>query len=219
MTSPTSVPDARRWNHNLHYSHLLLAHVGPRGGRVLDVGCGEGVLTRALGRQSSHVVGLDVDGPSLGLRPRADGRAERALRLRRRPRGSVPAGELRRGRVRGDAAPHVGGGRAAGHGRARTARRPGRRAGAGAQSRLPHDLGRELAATVSTRALKLRQREWQHSAPVVWPPPTTYDEVRRLAAATLSGSSYKRLVLWRYLVTWEKPHRGPAPYCPGLRSS
>src|SRR5271163_1914291 len=43
-------------------SHLdaLLATVGPAAGlRVLDIGCGEGGLTRALAKRGAHVTGYD----------------------------------------------------------------------------------------------------------------------------------------------------------------
>lgn len=204
MTGPTSVPDARKWNHNLHYSHLLLAHARPCSGRVLDVGCGEGVLTRALGRQSAQVVGLDLDARSLRL-----AREQTTDSNVHYVRGDVLAAPFPPGSfdaVVSVATLHHVPAQAGLLAMAELVRPGGRLAVLGlARSRLPRDLGRELAAAVSTRALRLRHREWQHSAPTVWPPPTTYDEVRRLAAATLPGSSYRRLVLWRYLVTWEKP--------------
>ena len=38
----------RRWNHNTQYYRLILAAVPPGCQRVLDVGCGEGMLARQL---------------------------------------------------------------------------------------------------------------------------------------------------------------------------
>lgn len=61
------MPDAQRWNHNLHYHRSILGSL--RGGceSALDVGCGEGVLTRQLRRQVAHVVGIDLDEGSIRL--------------------------------------------------------------------------------------------------------------------------------------------------------
>lgn len=46
---------------------------------------------------------------------------------------------------------------------------------------------------------------WHHSAPTVWPPPHTYEEVRRSASRVLPGVEWARLTLWRYLLVWHKP--------------
>src|SRR5262249_41162874 len=55
----------RRWNHNIHYYPLVLAAVPAGCERVLDVGCGEGMLARQLACRVPHVVGIDPDAVSL----------------------------------------------------------------------------------------------------------------------------------------------------------
>src|SRR5215831_3256483 len=55
----------RRWNHNIHYYPLVLAAVPAGCERVLDVGCGEGMLARQLACRVPHVVGIDQDAVSL----------------------------------------------------------------------------------------------------------------------------------------------------------
>ena len=59
--------DPARWNHNIQYHPLVLAAVPPGCRRALDVGCGEGQLTRELRRRVDEVVGLDPDGPGVAL--------------------------------------------------------------------------------------------------------------------------------------------------------
>ncbi len=62
----------RRWNHNTHYYPLILAAVPAGCQRVLDVGCGEGMLVRQLARRVRHVVGIDQDAASIELASRQD---------------------------------------------------------------------------------------------------------------------------------------------------
>src|SRR5215471_3266452 len=49
------------WNHNIHYHPLVLRAMPPRCERVLDVGCGRGLLVRQLAARCSHVVAIDPD--------------------------------------------------------------------------------------------------------------------------------------------------------------
>lgn len=60
-----SVPDAHRWNHSIHYHPTLLA-LGPAA-NVLDVGCGEGMLTRQFAVMADTVIGIDRHQPSIAL--------------------------------------------------------------------------------------------------------------------------------------------------------
>lgn len=49
------------WNHNTAYHRWILKHAKGRG-RVLDVGCGDGLLVQKLTRICNHVVGIDPHG-------------------------------------------------------------------------------------------------------------------------------------------------------------
>src|SRR3954451_9601276 len=48
-----------RWSELLATQFLGLVNVAP-GGRVLDVACGTGVLTKALAEAGAHVIGVDA---------------------------------------------------------------------------------------------------------------------------------------------------------------
>lgn len=54
------------WNHNTAYHPLLVADARKRGGRVLDIGCGEGLLLERLAPYAGEVVGIDPDSRIIG---------------------------------------------------------------------------------------------------------------------------------------------------------
>lgn len=47
------------WNHNTAFHEELVADVKIRGGRVLDIGCGDGLLLQRLAPFTEQVVGID----------------------------------------------------------------------------------------------------------------------------------------------------------------
>jgi SAM-dependent methyltransferase len=44
-----------------------------------------------------------------------------------------------------------------------------------------------------------------HSAPISWPPPVSYRQMRQLARRLLPGAQYRRHLYWRYSLIWLKP--------------
>lgn len=54
-----------RWNHNIHYHRVILDAIPSGCRRALDVGCGEGTLTRQLRQLIPEVVGIDADDASI----------------------------------------------------------------------------------------------------------------------------------------------------------
>lgn len=197
------IPDERRWNHNIHYHPLILSAL-PEGCRsALDVGCGEGVLTRQLRARVRQVVGIDRD--------------ERSIRLAEQ---STPARDIHY--VTGDVLTHpfVAG---SFHAVASVATLHHLDAEAGllrmadlvapggalivvglARTRLPRDLHWELAAFAIHRQHARRLGYWEHSAPTAWPPPLTFAQMKRLSATLLPGAAFRRHALGRYSVVWHK---------------
>ena len=49
------------------------------------------------------------------------------------------------------------------------------------------------------------QEVWESTAPIVWPPPHTYPQLQRLARDVLPGARFRRRLLWRYSLVWERP--------------
>lgn len=60
IASPGRVARSK-WNHNIHYYDLVLRSVPTNCNLALDVGCGTGILTRRLADRSKGVIGIDVD--------------------------------------------------------------------------------------------------------------------------------------------------------------
>jgi 2-polyprenyl-3-methyl-5-hydroxy-6-metoxy-1,4-benzoquinol methylase len=193
-----------RWSHNIHYHSLLLRALPPGAEHVLDVGCGEGLLARALSSRVAKVTALDLDAPALELARRhaAADNIDYVL-------GDFltypfePA--LFDAIVSVAAIHHMG--TAAALERMRGLLRPGGTVAVVglARSRYPADLGFDIAGAIGTRIHKLTKAYWETSAPKVWPPPETFAETRRIAISTLPGARYRRHILWRYSLVWKKP--------------
>src|ERR687897_701475 len=66
----------RFWNANTHYHSIVLTSLSSDVSRVLDVGCGDGILAAELVDAGvRYVVGLDIDRPVLDrARARHEGR-------------------------------------------------------------------------------------------------------------------------------------------------
>jgi SAM-dependent methyltransferase len=199
------VPDADRWNHNLHYSRLVLDAVPPGSRTALDVGCGEGTLTRALRRAVPQVTGLDPDAPSIErARAQDDPDApidyvQGGLLTTPLPSGSFDV-------VVAVASLHHMDAEAGLRAVADVLAPGGVLVVVGcARSSLPRDVGWEAAGVIANAWHRGRRSYWEHSAPTVWPPPVTHADVRRLTRDLLPGARYRRHVLWRYSLVWTKP--------------
>jgi 2-polyprenyl-3-methyl-5-hydroxy-6-metoxy-1,4-benzoquinol methylase len=67
-----------------------------------------------------------------------------------------------------------------------------------AKSVYPRDLLYDVAGSVAVRL----HRPWHTMAPIVWPPPVTYAEARRIAEDVLPGVRYRREINLRYTLAW-----------------
>ena len=69
-----------------------------------------------------------------------------------------------------------------------------------ARSTYPADLPYDLAGVVATKL----HRQWHTTAPIVWPPPVTYRDARRIAEDVLPGVRYRRDPRFRYTLAWHQ---------------
>jgi SAM-dependent methyltransferase len=206
---PPAGGTAARWNHNIHYHRVVLDAAPPLPSRALDVGCGNGLLTVELAGVADEVVGIDTDA----------GVVERA-------REEFPA--LRDAFVVGDLLDHpfepasfdlVASvatlhhlDAAAGLARMAELLRPGGTLVVVGLARVdrPADLAHSLLAAADNRPYMLltRRRYWEHSAPIVWPPPESYTSMQALTRELLPGARFRRRLFWRYSIVWTKPTAG-----------
>lgn len=196
--------ESDRWNHNLHYHPIVFDALPASCRRVLDVGCGEGTLTRQLRGKFPELVGIDLDLASIELAREQDYTDDIQYLV-----GDFlthPFEPESFDAVVSVAALHHMDAAAA-LTRMRDLLRPG-----GvlvviglAGSKFPRGLPLDAAAVVVSRLYRLRRGYWQHPSPTIWPPPLTYAEMRTLTRALLPQSRFRRHLLWRYSLKWSKP--------------
>jgi SAM-dependent methyltransferase len=194
----------RLWNANTHYHAVVLASLPDGATRVLDVGCGDGILAAELCAAGvRHVVGLDVDAAVLDrARARHVGLAIEWLR------GDVLGVALEPGSfdavVSVATLHHLDAVRALER-FARLVRPGGTVAVIGIAANAWSDFPLAALGAAGRLALGFVHGHWEHSAPQCWPPPLTYREMKALSVSALPGVRYRRHFLGRYSLVWRKP--------------
>jgi 2-polyprenyl-3-methyl-5-hydroxy-6-metoxy-1,4-benzoquinol methylase len=170
-------PDGARWNTNIHYHDTLLAAVPAGARQALDVGCGEGLLTRRLRERIAGVIGIDSDPTSIELARRQCVQDITYICGDFFDHEFAPASfdvvvsvatlhhmEAKRGlrRMRGLVRP---GGVLGIIGLARSG---------------PADLLTDLAAVAASTALRRRWGWYEPQSPLLWPPPATFGQMHRM---------------------------------------
>ncbi|AWN31258.1 class I SAM-dependent methyltransferase [Streptomyces sp. NEAU-S7GS2] len=195
------------WNHNVHYHRLVLDAVPDGCGRALDIGCGDGLLVRKLAGRIREVTGVD--------------RSAAMVRLARERSAQVPnAAFVEADFMTPDGAPSGGFDfltavavvhhldfTAAVHRMAGLLAPGGRLVLVGlARNRTPLDWLVSGAGVPAARFLA--RRHGGKSGPPEMPvqdPAMAWGEVRRAARGCLPGSRFRRHLLWRYSLVWDKP--------------
>jgi 2-polyprenyl-3-methyl-5-hydroxy-6-metoxy-1,4-benzoquinol methylase len=193
---------SQRWNHNIHYHPRILRAVPPGAASALDIGCGEGMLSRALRRVVPAVTGIDLDTPSLAeARSYGDD-----ISYVHGDFLEYPLEPASYDVVASVATLHHVDARA-GLLQMRSLVRPG-----GvlvviglARETFPRDLPYVAAGGAANWAYRAIKGHWEHPSPIVWPPPVTYRDMQSLATELLPGATYRRHLQFRYSITWSKP--------------
>jgi 2-polyprenyl-3-methyl-5-hydroxy-6-metoxy-1,4-benzoquinol methylase len=197
--------DEQRWNNNIHYHPAILGAIPPGCLRALDVGCGDGYLTRQLHSHGNYdVIGIDLHELSIvAARSHSDSEGITylvgdALSYPFEPESFDLVAAvaslhhmdttLALTRLQQLVAP---GGVLAAVGLAR--------------SDLPADIPRDVAGMIISRVYKRSKPFHQQTSPIVWPPPDCYATTRRIARDVLPGVRWQRHLLLRYSMVWTKP--------------
>jgi 2-polyprenyl-3-methyl-5-hydroxy-6-metoxy-1,4-benzoquinol methylase len=204
------------WDHNAWYHRLLLRQIPAGAQRVLDIGCGAGALARRLAAVVPQVDGVDRSAAMIAEATRT---APSNLTLHQAdaltvdlPEGAydaVVSSSVLHHLPLAEALPRMAGWL-----------RPGGVLAAVALPRIdvPRELPAEAAAIATHHGLGLAfaalrpltganlfRYEPTHDAMPVMDSALTTRDVRAEATAVLPGVRIRRLLLWRYLLTWRKP--------------
>jgi SAM-dependent methyltransferase len=194
------------WNHNVHYQPVILDAV-PAGCRTaLDVGCGDGLLATKLASKCGAVTGIDRDARMIALaRGREQAAGAASVTFVEADFLTHPFGEGEFDFVCANTVIHHMGTEAALRALARVLRPGGRLAvvGLGALG-APADLLPDVIAIPLNRYY-IRTRGEGHPGDPKLPPDLTWGQVRQTARRVLPGVRYRRHLLWRYSLIWEKP--------------
>ncbi len=192
-----------QYNHNEHYADLLLRQVPSNCRSALDVGCGDGSFAQRLAdRFSAAVTGIDQDRTIIKRARMLAG--DRAIRFVEADFLRYPFDEQFDFIAASASLHHM----PFEQGLAKMASllRPG-----GMLAVL--GLFREASLTDYAAALvaapvnvfyALSRGQIKSGAPVK-PPDLSLQEIREITSDLLDGARLRRLLLWRYLLTWQKP--------------
>jgi ubiquinone/menaquinone biosynthesis C-methylase UbiE len=194
------------WNHNVHYQPVILGAVPPGCGPALDVGCGDGMLACRLTDRCAQVTGIDRD-PRMIARARARARVGARARVHFVDADFLaydfPAASF--DFVCANTSLHHMDFAAALTKLARILRPGGRLAVIGlAADRSVTDLLAAAPAVPADLFYRAVHRRGESGAPIM-DPEMSWRQVRVAATQTLPGVRYRRHLLWRYSLRWQKP--------------
>jgi ubiquinone/menaquinone biosynthesis C-methylase UbiE len=195
--------DVSGWNRNIHYHGLVVNMMPSPCSAALDVGCGAGMLVRVLAGRAESVTGIDASNEMAEMAQRGD------------PDATIAHGDFLTydfGSQRFDFITCV----AALHHmdlqmaleRMKSLLHPnGVIAIIGlAKTGTMFDFGLDCVGFIASRIVRLHRPVAYSGAPIK-EPERTYGDVKRTASAVLPGAVFRRLLLFRYLLTWRNTIR------------
>ena len=191
-----------QYNHNEHYRGLLLRQMPIHCDGALDIGCGDGALSRQVAQRCSRVIGIDANGPIISVA--RDRNTNPSIEYIEGDFLAHQFGEARFDFVSMVASIHHMSFAAALEKASGMLRLGGVLAVLGVFRERRVDLPYSTAAVPINAYLAVR-RGWSDTGAPIKPPDMTLPEIRRAAKDLLPNVRIRRLLLWRYLLTWRHP--------------
>jgi SAM-dependent methyltransferase len=193
------------WNHNVHYHPVVLDAVPDDCGEALDIGCGEGLLVRKLAERVRGVTGVDRSAEMIRLARERSAHIATASFAEADFLDDPPKGKY--DFVSAVAVVHHMDFEEAIRGMVRLLTPGGRLVIIGlANNSTPLDWIFSGVGVPASRFQALRQGGKQD--PVDMPiqdPGMAWGEIRRAAQHLLPDCRFRRHLLWRYSLVWDKP--------------
>jgi ubiquinone/menaquinone biosynthesis C-methylase UbiE len=191
-----------QYNHNEHYRDLLLGQMPIPCDSALDIGCGDGALIRQIAQLCAVVVGIDANGPIIKVA--RDRTTNPSIRYIEGDFLTHQFDEAQFDFVSMVASIHHMSFAAALEKASGTLRSGGILAVLGVFEERITDLPYSAAAA-PVNAYFARRRDWSDPGSPIKPPDMTLPEIRAAAKDLLPNVRIRRLLLWRYLLTWRQP--------------
>jgi SAM-dependent methyltransferase len=195
------------WNHNVHYHGVVLDAVPDGCGAALDVGCGDGLLARKLAARAGSVTGVDRSPEMIRLAGKnapANVTFQEADYL-----DDTSLAEGAYDFVSAVAVAHHMRFQDALERLVRLLAPGGRLVIVGlASNRTALDRVISGCGVPLTRFLRSLRHEGGPAGMPIEDPTMSWSEVRQAAHRLLPGCRFRRRVLWRYTLVWDKPQEG-----------
>ncbi|TMR23334.1 class I SAM-dependent methyltransferase [Nonomuraea turkmeniaca] len=198
------------WNHNVHYQQLVLKLLPEGCEHALDVGCGDGLLVSRLAARVPAVTGADRSAEAMVLARRRYGDLDNVTFVETDylddPKGLLAEGKY--DFVSAVAVIHHADFHDAVNGLVRLLAPGGRLVVVGlGKDRTPLDWIVRLTGQAASHVLKVFHGGKRGPGVPGMSPTTSWGEIAREARRMLPGCRFRRLLLRRYLLTWDKPGR------------
>ncbi len=192
------------WNHNVHYQPIILSAVPPGCGAALDVGCGDGLLARRLTEHCAEVTGIDRDPRMIAL-ARSHAARQAQVSFIEADFLTYPLDPGGFDFVCANTSLHHMDFASALTRAAKVLRPGGRLAVIGlAADKSVKDCLAGVPGVPAALFYRALYGKGGSGAPVM-DPEMSWREVRAAAAGLLPGVRYRRHLLWRYSLLWQKP--------------